>query len=126
MGGTLLLVALAVAVLRGDRDRVEAPAPSADEEVLKKAGVPSDSAALADRAPVRRAAAGQALARAGLATAVPAVRKLLADPDAEVRFRVAQALTYTGDPAAVPVLIDALPDLPLSLGWQAEDFLLHL
>jgi hypothetical protein len=83
-------------------------------------------AALADRAPVRRAAAGQALARAVLAEHLPAVRKLLADPDAQVRFRIAQALVYAGDAGAVAALIDTLPDLPLPLAWQAEDFLLHL
>ena len=83
-------------------------------------------AALTDRSPVRRAAAGQALARAGLAAHRADVRKLLGDPDAEVRFRVAQALAYAGDSSAVTVLVDSLPDLPLPLAWQAEDFLLHL
>jgi hypothetical protein len=83
-------------------------------------------AALTDRSPVRRAAAGQALARAGLAAHRADVRKLLGDPDAEVRFRVAQALAYAGDTSAVTVLVDSLPDLSLSLAWQAEDFLLHL
>ena len=82
--------------------------------------------ALSDRAAIRRAAAGQALARSGPAEQLPAVRKLLADPDAEVRFRVAQALAYRGDSAAVAALIDTLPELPLPLAWQAEDFLLQL
>ncbi len=55
-----------------------------------------------------------------------AVRKLLADPDPQVRYRVAQSLVYSGEPSAVVALIDTLPDLPLSLGWQAEEFLFHL
>ncbi len=83
-------------------------------------------AALTDRNAIRRAAAGQALARARLPEQRPAVRKLLTDPDAAVRFRVAQALACTGDSAAIVTLIDTLPDLPLSLAWQAEDFLLRL
>ncbi len=83
-------------------------------------------AALTDRAAVRRAGAGQALARAALAAHRPAVRRLLADPDPEVRFRVAQAMTYAGEPSAVTAVIDTLPELPLDLAWQAEDFLLHL
>jgi hypothetical protein len=83
-------------------------------------------AALTDRAAIRRGAAGQALARAGVRDHLPVVRRLLVDPDATVRFRVAQALAYAGEPAAVGTLIDSLPDLPLSLAWQAEDFLLRL
>ena len=82
--------------------------------------------ALGDRSATRRAAAGQAIARCGQAEQLPAVRKLLTDPDAEVRFRVAQALAFQGEQAAVAALIDTLPDLPLALAWQAEDFLLQL
>ena len=37
-----------------------------------------------------------------------------------------QALTLAGDRAAIPGLIRTLPDLPLNLAWQAEDFLLHV
>lgn len=83
-------------------------------------------AALTDRAAIRRAAAGEALARAAIPEHLPAVRKLLTDPDATVRFRVAQALAYKGERPAVVTLIDSLPDLPLPLAWQAEDFLLRL
>src|SRR5207245_2161940 len=83
-------------------------------------------AALGDRAAIRRAAAGQALARSTQADQLLAVRKLLTDPDVEVRFRVAQALAYAGESAAVVSLIDTLPELPLTLAWQAEDFLLSL
>jgi hypothetical protein len=98
-------------------------------QLAKDQGAKADPvllAALTDRAAVRRAAAGQALARAGLAEHLPAVRKLLTDHDARVRFRVAQALAYGGDTGAVSALIDTLPDLPLALAWQAEDFLLRL
>jgi hypothetical protein len=83
-------------------------------------------AALSDRAAIRRAAAGQALARAGIADHHDAVRKLLRDPDAKVRFRVAEALAYTGESSAVTALIDTLPQLPLPLAWQAEEFLLRV
>jgi hypothetical protein len=83
-------------------------------------------AALGDKLPLRRAAAGEALARSGGPGHRPAVCKLLADPAPVVRFRVAQALTLAKDRDAVPVLIRTLPDLPLNLAWQAEDFLLHV
>ena len=53
---------------------------------------------------------------------LPAVRKLLVDPDATVRFRVAQALAYAGEAAAVVTLIDSLPDLPLTWDRNAIKF----
>ena len=83
-------------------------------------------AALADRAPQRRALAAEVLSRAVLADHKEAVRKLLKDDDSQVRFRTARALIYAKDRDAIPVLIDALPDLPLNAGWQAEDLLLHV
>jgi hypothetical protein len=82
--------------------------------------------ALADRNPVRRGAAGEALARANVAAQKPAVEKLLKDPDATVRFRVAMALTLGGDRKAVPELIDLLEPLPQALAWQAEDVLYRM
>jgi hypothetical protein len=82
--------------------------------------------ALADRNPVRRAAAGEALARAGAEGQKSAVEKLLKDPEPAVRFRVAMALTAGGDRKAVGELIDLLVPLPQSLAWQAEDVLFRL
>jgi HEAT repeat protein len=67
-------------------------------------------AALADKDPLRRAAAGAALARAKVADELPAVRKLMADSDAKVKARVALALASIREKAAVPVLISLLDD----------------
>ncbi len=82
-------------------------------------------AALGDTLPARRAAAAEALA------AIPgdhlaAVRKLLTDPNAEVRLRTAMALTYAHDREAVPVLIELVADSPRGQVWQAEDLLCRL
>jgi RNA polymerase sigma factor (sigma-70 family) len=79
--------------------------------------------ALQDAAPVRRAVAGEALAGVADAEVRAAVRKLLADPDAEVRLRVAVALACAADRQAVPVLIDLLADLPADQWWRAEEIL---
>jgi HEAT repeat protein len=88
---------------------------------------PALAAALTDPLPLRRAAAGEALTRAGLPDQLPAVRKLLGDADSYVRLRVAMALAnYTRDKTAVPILIDTLPHIPLDQAWQAEDFLFRL
>ncbi len=79
--------------------------------------------ALEDRLPLRRAAAAAALARVGGEGQRPAVRKLLKDPDAEVRLRVALALTGAHDREAVPTLIDLLAELPPKQVWQAQEVL---
>ncbi len=83
-------------------------------------------AALADRAPIRRALAGEVVARLAHADHKDALRKLLTDADGTVRYRVARSLALAKERDAIPVVIDALPDLPLNAAWQAEDFLLHL
>jgi HEAT repeat protein len=83
-------------------------------------------AALGDSEPIRRAAAGEVLIRAKVADQKPAVRKLLDDPHSFVRLRVALALIFANEKDAVPVLINALPDLALGQAWQAEDVLYRL
>jgi hypothetical protein len=83
-------------------------------------------AALTDRAAVRRATAGEALARAAYADHKAPIRKLLGDDDAFVRYRVARALALAKERDAIPVLIDTISDLPINTAWQAEDFLLKL
>lgn len=83
-------------------------------------------AALSDRSPARRAAAAEALGRSAFAEHKDALRKLLADPDVQVRYRVAKVLAMNRQRDAIPVLIDAMPDLPLNHAWRAEDFLLPL
>jgi hypothetical protein len=85
---------------------------------------PTLTAGLEDTLPARRAAAGEALWRAGVGD--PAVRKLLADPDAYVRCRIAIALAMSREKQAIPVLIDTLPRLTTVQAWQAEDLLFRL
>ena len=82
--------------------------------------------ALTDRAAIRRAVAAEALGLAAFADHKDAIRKLLGDPDALVRYRVARTLAFAKERDAIPTLIDTLPDLPLNTAWQAEDFLLML
>jgi HEAT repeat protein len=81
--------------------------------------------ALGDKLSLRRAAAAEALARAGGPEERAAVSKLLKDGDLGVRFRVALALATSREKDAVPVLIDLLAELPPEQTWQAVDFL-HL
>lgn len=83
--------------------------------------------ALANKESVRRAAAAVALCKGKVEDAeLPAIRKLLHDPDAAVRLRTAVALAKYGDKSAVPVLIALLADLPLEQVWEAEDVLTTL
>jgi outer membrane protein assembly factor BamB len=87
---------------------------------------PAVVAALTDTAPAKRAAAAVALTRAGVASERAAIRKMLADPDAQVRLQVALALAAARDRDAVPVLIALLAELPPGDAWQAEEFLYRL
>jgi hypothetical protein len=75
---------------------------------LTKEGKPDPVvvAALSDKHWLKRYAAADALARKGGAAQRPAVRKLLKDPDAGVRRRVALTLLDLKDKEAIPVLID--------------------
>ncbi len=67
--------------------------------------------ALQDPLPSKRAAAGQALARAGGATAKTAL-SLLQDPQPSVRFEVGMAMAHVGEKGAIPVLVDLLDKVP--------------
>jgi outer membrane protein assembly factor BamB len=80
--------------------------------------------ALSDRLALKRGVAGQALAQD--ADQRTAVRKLLKDPDASVRLRVALALVYAKDKEALPALIDVLAELPPEQLWPAEEVLVRL
>jgi hypothetical protein len=82
--------------------------------------------ALQDAAPVRRAIAGEVLAGTADVEVRAGVRKLLADPDLEVRLRVAVALGCAADKEAVPALIDLLADAPGDQWWRAEEILVGL
>lgn len=83
-------------------------------------------AALTDKAPIRRAAAAEALWRAGATAHKAEIRNLLKDPVPLVRWRVAMALTYAKERDAVQVLIDVLPHLQQAQAWQVEDILFRL
>jgi len=79
--------------------------------------------ALADRVPIKRAAAAEALVRTGAPAGRTAALPLLKDPEPSVRFQVALALVEAHEKAAVPVLIDLLARLPAEPCWQIKDLL---
>lgn len=81
-------------------------------------------AALGDPLPLRRAAAGEALGRAGAAE--ESVAKLLRDPDAGVRLRVGLARAAQGDREALAVLIALLGELSPAQAWPVEELLRRL
>ncbi len=78
---------------------------------------------LRDKSPLRRAAAGYILARRGNSEDKAAARKLLKDPEATVRLRVAQGLLGARGKNVIPVLIELLENLSLEEAWQAEEML---
>jgi HEAT repeat protein len=82
--------------------------------------------ALADALPLRRVAAGVALARAGLKETQPSVHKLFRDPEPSVRLRVALAAAAAKDKEAVVALIDALTDLPREFSERAHEALFQI
>jgi HEAT repeat protein len=140
---TLPLVAVRLLSLRnppGATEALLAYLPFSDDEGMRlevvqgltslaaRSGKPDPALAkaLSDQAPLRRGVAAQVLAGVGRAEDRPAVRKLLTDPDAAVRLRVAVALACAADREAVPVLIDLLADLPGGARWQAEEILHRL
>jgi HEAT repeat protein len=87
---------------------------------------PAVLAALSDSSARRRAAAAEALCRAGGAEGLTAVHKLLGDADLSVRLRAATALAAAGHKDAVPVLIDLVTRLPREHSWQAQEVLVRL
>jgi PQQ-like domain len=87
---------------------------------------PALIAALSDKLPMRRAAAGEALAKGGGPEQRAQAKKLLADADVVVRLRVGIALAYAKEREAVPALIELLPQVPLQHAWLAEDVLYRL
>jgi HEAT repeat protein len=82
--------------------------------------------ALNDPLPQRRAAAGEALARAGVPDLTDTLHKLFHDPDPTVRQSVALALTVARDREAVPVLIDTLAELPPEQASRVQESLFLL
>src|SRR5262249_32417297 len=81
------------------------------------------AAALADRAPARRAAAACVLGRVGTAGQHDTVARLLDDPEAVVRLRAAQGLLAGEDARGLPALIALLKEPDLGVAWQAEELL---
>jgi hypothetical protein len=87
---------------------------------------PSVAQALTDKIPIKRAAAGEALAGARVQEQLPGVRKLLGDADPSVRLRVALALLPLKERQALPVLVDSLGHLNPEQLWRAEEILVRL
>jgi HEAT repeat protein len=117
---------LAYLPLAGDENLEEAVL-----ETLAAVGVrdgkvnPALAAALKDDNPVRRLAAAYVHGKGG-PEPLRALRPLLADPDARVRFHAAAALVRAHDRSAVAALVAALNEAPDHLAWQAEDLLLRI
>ena len=82
--------------------------------------------ALTDKNAVRRGAAAAALCRAGCRQELPAVRRLLRDPEPHVRRQVALALVEAHEKYAVPVLIALLTELEPAEAGRVEEVLLQL
>jgi hypothetical protein len=82
--------------------------------------------ALEDEHPLKRAAAGEALMRAGVKAELPSVRKLLKDKDAQVRLRAGLSLARVYEKDALPVLVDLLEELAPEQLWPAEEILVRL
>src|SRR5207302_453409 len=123
----------------GAAEAVLAYLPGAEDEVLEesllralvavgiKEGQPEAALvkALTDKEPLRRAAAAHVLGRTTPGQRI-AVRRLLADTDARVRFEAAVALACAGDKDAVPSLIALLDQGPMPLAWRAQEILYRI
>jgi hypothetical protein len=95
-------------------------------EALRAVGFDGDRpdpallAALTDRQPIRRAAAGALLGQSASAAVRLRTVPLLADADTRVRYETASSLLRFGEKRAVPVLAGLLTDAPLPTASQAE------
>lgn len=81
---------------------------------------------LEDKIAIKRGAAGEALARAGVKEELANVKKLLKDADVNVRYRVCMAMMTLQDKDIVPVMIDLLAELTPNQLWPIEEALLRL
>jgi HEAT repeat protein len=79
--------------------------------------------ALNDKEAVRRAIAALIVGQFGTDLQRKVVKGLLADNDAEVRFRAAQGLLAARDQSGMPVLVELLHKGPFNVALQAEDLL---
>lgn len=98
--------------------------------VTAKGADPAVVKALDEKSTIKRAAAGEALARAKAKDHLPAVRALLKDPEPAVRVRTGVALVQTKDASAqgeaLPVIIEGLKHLSPENLWSVEDILIRL
>jgi hypothetical protein len=83
-------------------------------------------AGLKAKEPIKRASAAVALCRAEVREQLPAVRKLLEDTDARVRFTVAIALATAREKTGIPVLIRLLDQLEARETRLIEELLYRL
>jgi HEAT repeat protein len=114
--------------------------PFADDEVLieelqaalntvaypKGKAHPALLKGLADKQPVRRAAAAQALCNGPLGDYLPQIRRLLKDKDENVRLKTALALAGAREAEAVPTLISLVGSMNPEGSAAAEEYLLKL
>lgn len=91
--------------------------------VVKKEPHPAVLAALKDAHAGKRAAAAEALIRAGGLAHKPAVMPLVEDKNPQVRWQVVRALVEARDKEAVPKLIELFDDVRNERLWQLEDLL---
>jgi HEAT repeat protein len=84
---------------------------------------PAVALALADKLPVRRAAAAEVVCQVALGDYRSNLFGLLNDPDPMVRCRTGLALAAAREKEAVPVLIALLTELPTPQATQVEDYL---
>lgn len=82
--------------------------------------------ALDDKLAIKRAAAGEALVRAGIKEELPSVRKLLKDTDPIVRLRAGLSLARSYEKDSLPVLVDLMKDLNPEQLWPVEEILVKL
>jgi hypothetical protein len=82
--------------------------------------------ALSDPEVAQKAAAVEALCRAGVKEFQSAYLKALQLPEAAARLQVALALFDARHPESVPALIDLLGELPRGEVWRAEEALRHM
>jgi hypothetical protein len=75
---------------------------------------------------VKRGAAGEAIVRAGLKEELPAVRKLLKDPEPTVRLRAGMNLARLHEKETLPVLVELMKHLNPEQLWPVEELLVRL
>jgi len=106
--------------------------PDATETHYVPLSVPSDPgtisqliATLGDHDGLVRQRARHSLVAIG-EPAVPALVKVLTDPDAHRRWEAAKTLGAIGDPAAAPALVRAMEDEDFGVRWLAAEGLISL